>query len=133
MFGKRLATLRKNKNLSQYELADRLKLSRGQIANYEQGQREPDFNTLQKLADFLDVSIDFLLGRTDNPSVPTKGTVIKVAGKEIELTEDEYKVFEEIRKYPLMVNDLAKDPEKKVRVLSATWEGIKKAIDEFED
>ena len=32
-----------------------------------------------------------------------------------------------------MVNDLAKDPEKKIRILSATWEGIKKAIDEFED
>ena len=71
MFGKRLAEIRKKKELSQYELADRLGFSRGQIANYEQGKREPDYETLQKLADFFNVSTDYLLGRTDEP-VPTK-------------------------------------------------------------
>src|SRR5690554_6693798 len=72
MFGERLARLRKEKKLSQYELADRLNFSRGQIANYEQGQRQPDYETLQKLADFFDVSLDYLLGRTDNPNPPDK-------------------------------------------------------------
>ena len=65
MFGKRLSALRKQKGLSQYELADRLGYSRGQIANYEQGKREPDYETLQKIADFFDVTTDYLLGRTD--------------------------------------------------------------------
>jgi len=53
LFGRRLAELRNHKGMSQYELADRLQLSRGQIANYEQGTREPDFQTLIRLADFF--------------------------------------------------------------------------------
>lgn len=72
MFGKRLADLRKKRGLSQYELAERLGFTRGQIANYEQGKREPDHDTLMKIADFFDVSIDYLLGRTNIPDpVPT--------------------------------------------------------------
>lgn len=68
MFGKNLAQLRKERKLSQYDLAEKLGFSRGQVANYEQGTRQPDFDTLQKIADFFDVSIDMLLDR------PTKET-----------------------------------------------------------
>ncbi|WP_202081390.1 helix-turn-helix domain-containing protein [Caldalkalibacillus salinus] len=67
MFGKRLASLRKQQNLSQYQLANELEFSRGQVANYEQGKRQPDFATLIKLADYFDVSTDFLLCRTEYP------------------------------------------------------------------
>ncbi|WPK12291.1 helix-turn-helix transcriptional regulator [Lysinibacillus louembei] len=62
MFSERLKKLRKSKNLSQYELADRLGFSRGKLANYEQGTREPDFSTLELIAKFFDVSTDYLLG-----------------------------------------------------------------------
>lgn len=65
MFGHILAKLRKEKNLSQYKLAELMNLSRGQIANYEQGSRKPDFEILEEFADFFDVSIDYLLGRTE--------------------------------------------------------------------
>ncbi|WP_409342769.1 helix-turn-helix domain-containing protein [Paenibacillus sp. MBLB4367] len=68
MFGRRLAELRNQRGMSQYELADRLQLSRGQIANYEQGTREPDFKTLILLADFFEVSLDFMLSRIDKPN-----------------------------------------------------------------
>ncbi len=47
LLGKQLSELRKKQGLSQYALAERLGFSRGQLANYEQGQREPDFKTLQ--------------------------------------------------------------------------------------
>ncbi|MET3508429.1 helix-turn-helix domain-containing protein [Halalkalibacter oceani] len=67
MLGQRIASLRKQKGISQYELADRLGFSRGKLANYEQGSRQPDYDTLNKIADFFDVSVDYLLGRTDNP------------------------------------------------------------------
>jgi transcriptional regulator with XRE-family HTH domain len=66
MLGERLSNLRKNKGLSQYELADRLGFSRGKLANYEQGSRQPDYDTLQKIADYFDVSTDYLLGREDS-------------------------------------------------------------------
>lgn len=78
-----------------------------------------------------------MLGLTDNPSTNKikykKSTVIKVTDKEIEISEDEFKVFEEIRKYPVMVNDLAKNPEKNTKALIAAWEGIKKALDKLEE
>lgn len=61
MFGKNLAKLRKVKKMSQYDLAERTGLSRGQIANYEQGTRQPDFETLLSFADFFGVSTDYLL------------------------------------------------------------------------
>lgn len=72
MFGERLASLRNEKGLSQYDLAEKLDFSRGQIGNYEQGTREPDFATLIKIADFFQVSTDYLLGRSEDRSF--KGT-----------------------------------------------------------
>lgn len=61
----RLRKLRKEKGLSQYKAAEKLGFSRGKLANYEQGTREPDYETLQKLADFYDCSTDYLLGRSE--------------------------------------------------------------------
>lgn len=68
MLKDRLILLRKQKKLSQYDAADRLGFSRGKLANYEQGSREPDYETLKHIANFYDVSIDYLLGRTDIPN-----------------------------------------------------------------
>jgi HTH-type transcriptional regulator, competence development regulator len=65
MLGETIAKLRKEKGLSQYELADRLGFSRGKLSNYEQGSRQPDYDTLKKIADYFDVSIDHLLGREE--------------------------------------------------------------------
>lgn len=68
MFSKNLARLRKEKGLSQYELAARLGFSRGKLANYEQGTRQPDFDTLKLIADYFEVSTDYLLGRDASSS-----------------------------------------------------------------
>ncbi|MCF3941602.1 helix-turn-helix domain-containing protein [Oceanobacillus alkalisoli] len=70
MLKDRLILLRREKGYSQYEVAERLGFSRGKLANYEQGTRQPDYDTLEIIADFYDVSTDYLLGRTDNPSFP---------------------------------------------------------------
>ncbi|WP_026189013.1 LexA family protein [Orenia marismortui] len=63
--GKVLKKLRMEMNLTQKELADKLGITRGAIGHYEQGKRSPDNEMLAKLADFFDVSVDYLLGRTD--------------------------------------------------------------------
>ncbi|KAA0956673.1 helix-turn-helix domain-containing protein [Planococcus sp. ANT_H30] len=63
MFSKTLQQLRKSKKLTQDELANRLNINRGTYANYERGHRQPDFDTLIKIADYFDVSTDYLLGR----------------------------------------------------------------------
>jgi transcriptional regulator with XRE-family HTH domain len=64
MFGTRIKELRKKKKFTQTDIAKRLGIPRGTYSNYELGNREPDFNTVEKLADIFEVSIDYLLGRT---------------------------------------------------------------------
>lgn len=65
LFKDRLLLLRKEKKLTQYQLAEILGFSRGQVGNYEQGTRQPDQETLIKIANFFEVSIDYLLGKSD--------------------------------------------------------------------
>lgn len=64
-FGEIICALRAEKGIYQKELADYLKVSIGTISNYEQGIHNPDFNTLCSIADFYEVSLDYLLGRTN--------------------------------------------------------------------
>lgn len=64
MIGQRLKQLRKDKKLSQEELARVLQLSRATYAQYEIDRRIPEYGTLEKLADYYDVSLDFLVGRS---------------------------------------------------------------------
>lgn len=63
----RLKELRKNRKISQLKLAMDLQLNQNVISRYETGVREADYSTLIKIADYFDVSIDYLLERTDNP------------------------------------------------------------------
>ncbi|HFK1716344.1 helix-turn-helix domain-containing protein [Bacillus cereus] len=65
MFGARLHSLRKERKLRQEDMAKQLGIARTTYAMYEQGNREPDYNTLIKLATFFEVSIDYLLGTTE--------------------------------------------------------------------
>ncbi len=51
--------------LTQTEMAEKLGVSKSTISMYENGNREPDFETLEKIADFFNVDIDYLLGRTE--------------------------------------------------------------------
>jgi transcriptional regulator with XRE-family HTH domain len=64
---KRLVQLRNHFNLTQEELANILGVARTTYAMYEQGKREMDYETLIKLANRFNVSLDYLFERTDNP------------------------------------------------------------------
>lgn len=61
----RLKALRTEKGLSQKEIAEYLGISQPAYANYERQAREADYETLKKLSDFFNVSIDFILGKTE--------------------------------------------------------------------
>lgn len=63
MLGKTLVSLRKNRGLTQQDVADRLHITRSTYAQYEIGRRVPEYATLEKIADFFEVSIDYLVGR----------------------------------------------------------------------
>ena len=63
----RLKELRKAKGISQLKLAIDLNTNQNTISRYETGEREPGINELIKIADYFQVSIDYLLERTENP------------------------------------------------------------------
>ena len=81
-FGERLAELRKKQGLSQSELAKKLNISKSTLAMYETDKRQPNFETQTKIADFFEVSIDYLLGRSIDHIYP-KYNLIKVVDSEI--------------------------------------------------
>lgn len=64
-----LKSLRKSFGLTQDELANKLDVSRSTIGMYENGSREPDYETLETIADFFNVDTDYLLGRTTKTTV----------------------------------------------------------------
>lgn len=68
----RIKFLRENLKLSQEELAEKLNLSKGIISLYEQEKRKPSLEILIKLSEIFNVSIDYIIGRTDlkNESIP---------------------------------------------------------------
>lgn len=63
----RLKELRRQKRVTQLKLALDLNMNQNSISRYENGEREADYATLIAFADYFDVSIDYLLGRTNNP------------------------------------------------------------------
>jgi HTH-type transcriptional regulator, competence development regulator len=65
MLKNKLIELRKAKKLRQEDIANILGIARTTYAMYEQGNREPDFDTLNKIADYFEVTIDHLLGREE--------------------------------------------------------------------
>ena len=63
----RLKELRVDNGISQLRLALELNMNQNSISRYENGVREADYQTLIAIADYFQVSIDYLLGRTDKP------------------------------------------------------------------
>lgn len=73
MFSQRLKYLRKEKKLTQNDMAELLGITRQGYAKYESGSGEPDIKAIDKLANFFNVTTDYLLGRSDikNPEQMT--------------------------------------------------------------
>lgn len=61
----RLRELRKQRGIKQLELCKALGIAQSTLSGYETNQYEPDNKTLEKIADYFGVSVDYLLGRTD--------------------------------------------------------------------
>lgn len=64
-FKERLKGLREDHDLTQLEVAQALNITRAALANYEQGTREPDIKLLVKIANYFDITLDYLLCRTN--------------------------------------------------------------------
>lgn len=67
-FQTRLIDVRRSRGLTQKQLAAEINISEVGLQNYEGGRRKPAFEVLIALADALDVSLDYLVGRSDDPA-----------------------------------------------------------------
>ncbi|GGI46035.1 hypothetical protein GCM10008018_15110 [Paenibacillus marchantiophytorum] len=68
-YGDRIAQLREKRGLTQEELSNKIGISRAALSHYETSRREPDYETINKFANFFNVTVDYLLGRTDQPEM----------------------------------------------------------------
>ncbi|MGE7094374.1 helix-turn-helix domain-containing protein [Lysinibacillus sp. NPDC048646] len=113
--GERLKQLRKEKNLTQAELGNKINVTKVSISGYESGNRSPDTDTLQRLADFFEVSTDYLLGRTDTPALTPQ-----------EKDEATFQAFANDPELNVFYKELPESDEEAVRKLRNIWEIIKK-------
>lgn len=102
-FSNTLQALRTESGLSQQQLADILKVSKSRISMYEQGRREPDLEMLIIIADYFDVSLDYLLGRTSgsvsDQAVTESSKELKALLREAkELDANNIKLLQEVAK-----------------------------------
>ncbi|MBQ7768475.1 MAG: helix-turn-helix transcriptional regulator [Oscillospiraceae bacterium] len=67
VFGERIRSLRESMNYSQVKFAETFGIGQSSVVRYEKGEASPSLELLVKIADYCDVSLDYVLGRTDNP------------------------------------------------------------------
>lgn len=68
ILNERLKKLRAEKNVTQQKVADVLGVTVGNVQKFEYGTARPKLDNVIKIADFFDVSIDYLVGRSNNPT-----------------------------------------------------------------
>lgn len=71
-FSERLKELRTTNKLTMEQLGKEIGSTRATISNFENNQRKPSLDMLIKIADYFDVSIDYLVGRTEDPLLHQK-------------------------------------------------------------
>ena len=86
--GRRIAQLRDAQGWTQEQTATLLGISRAALSHYEKNRREPDMETLSKFADLFKVSIDYLVGRTENSDMVLSEDTRSFVDR-LELSDDE--------------------------------------------
>ncbi|MCI8387130.1 MAG: helix-turn-helix transcriptional regulator [Clostridiales bacterium] len=92
----RLIELRKKHKLTQSDMSAILGISRQAYSNYELGNREADYSTLSKLADYFGVSVDYLLGRDTPESSSDDNVKVALFGGDGEVTDE---MWEEVKNF----------------------------------
>lgn len=78
MFSNNLKVHRKRAGLTQVELANKLHVANGTVAMWETGKREPNFETIQKIAELFNVTVDDLIGSSREGIAPSKKKGVKI-------------------------------------------------------
>ncbi len=91
----RIKQLRKERKLNQEDIGTILNVSKTQISDIEKGKRLTTIENLVILANYFNVSLDYLTGRIDDPDMPSSNKVKNISTEEVELLED----FRQLDKY----------------------------------
>lgn len=115
-FGYNLKLLRMQNNWTQTELAKLLNVAKGTVSNWENENRFPDKDTLNKIADVFNVSMDYLLGRTSTIVAPITKKDIK-----------DHDTFMEDAKALFMNGEVAEEDKEKIfkDISDLFWESKK--------
>ena len=105
ILGYRLRELRKENRLSQEKLGEILGVSKVSVSGYENGNRIPSLEILNKIIDFFGISADFLLGRELN-------VVCEDTNLSINLSTIDVEIIREIHSNPLLMNVISKNPKR---------------------
>lgn len=108
----RIRNLREKNNISREEFAKKIDVSYAALSKYETGKRQPDYETLQKIADYFDVSTDYLLGRAENK-------------KSIPDNEEEFEAYINNPEEDEFYKEFKESPEERRKALLAAWEYLK--------
>lgn len=110
MFGEKLKELRTKYGKTQEDIAKYLEVAPQTIYKYEKGINQPDLNTLSKLAEYFNVSTDYLLGRTNVPNTINESIPIAASTKDnIDLSD----VCDEDKEAIMRFVEMAKNKGKK--------------------
>ena len=126
--GVRIKERRKQNNFTQKKLADLVSVSPQVISNWERGYTDPDHNDVKRLADALDVSADYLLGKSDTPSPSATNNNINNALTEKDIAKRMEKIKEDLSTddgYMLMGEPMSE--EAKESILDAMEYAIRQA------
>lgn len=89
MFPCRLKSLRKSEGLSQESISLKLGVARTTYSGYERGTSEPDLETLNKIADHFEVTVDYLIGRSNHKEMYFNNEIEKTIYDILDLSDDE--------------------------------------------
>ncbi len=110
--GDKIALLREKRGLTQEDLANKIGISRASLSHYEKNRREPDYATMTKLADFFHVSVDYLLGRTSEPTQVTD-MAVRDFSENLELSDEQL-----LEKFSFTVDGRKLTPEESRRFIA---------------
>jgi len=108
VLGKRLEELRTEKRMTKKEVADYLQIDQSTYGKYELGKRQPDYETLDKLANLFNVSVDYILCRT-NVRTPIETIAAHHEGED--WTEEELEEIERFKEFVRMKRQQKKTQE----------------------
>ena len=107
MFNTRIKELRKQRELTQKELASAIGVTSGCLSHWEQGTRFPEFESIKALSIFFDVSIDYLTGITDEKQDAQAESILALMQ---DMTKEELEELNRYKNYLLSLRETKQQP-----------------------